>query len=77
MDDINRNVSTLGALRKLGCRIDIDDFGTGYSSLNYLVKLPIDAIKIDAALSAISRRVRNRPLSPARSSSSRIRWECE
>jgi PAS domain S-box-containing protein len=47
MDDINRNISTLEALRKLGCRIDIDDFGTGYSSLNYLVKLPIDAIKID------------------------------
>ncbi|MDB6163603.1 MAG: hypothetical protein JWL98_1035, partial [Xanthomonadaceae bacterium] len=47
MDDIHRNISTLNALRQLGCRIDIDDFGTGYSSLNYLVKLPIDAIKID------------------------------
>ena len=47
MDDVNRNSSTLKALRELGCRIDIDDFGTGYSSLNYLVKLPIDAIKID------------------------------
>lgn len=44
---VNRNSSTLKALRELGCRIDIDDFGTGYSSLNYLVKLPIDAIKID------------------------------
>jgi PAS domain S-box-containing protein len=47
MDDVNRNSSTLQALRELGCRIDLDDFGTGYSSLNYLVKLPIDAIKID------------------------------
>jgi len=34
-------------LRQLGTKIYIDDFGTGYSSLNYLVTLPVHALKID------------------------------
>ena len=37
----------LTTLRDLGFRIHIDDFGTGYSSLNYLVSLPVHALKID------------------------------
>ncbi len=37
----------LGRLRQLGSKIYIDDFGTGYSSLNYLVSLPVHALKID------------------------------
>jgi diguanylate cyclase (GGDEF)-like protein len=37
----------LSRLRQLGAKIYIDDFGTGYSSLNYLVTLPVHALKID------------------------------
>ena len=34
-------------LRKLNVEIQIDDFGTGHSALNYMLHLPIDALKID------------------------------
>lgn len=37
----------LQQLRDLDCEIHIDDFGTGYSSLSNLVRLPVDALKVD------------------------------
>ena len=40
-------LANLHALRKHGIRIVLDDFGTGFSSLNYLLKFPVDKIKID------------------------------
>lgn len=39
----------LNALKDLGFTLCLDDFGAGYSSLAYLLKLPLDVIKIDRA----------------------------
>ena len=47
MQDIERSMEILLALRDAGAKIAMDDFGTGYSSLSYLARLPIDALKID------------------------------
>jgi diguanylate cyclase (GGDEF)-like protein len=47
MEDVNRSIVSLLAIRALGVTIAIDDFGTGFSSLSYLAKLPVDILKID------------------------------
>ena len=47
MENPERAVETLGALRDAGVRVSLDDFGTGYSSLSYLRQFPLDKIKID------------------------------
>jgi diguanylate cyclase (GGDEF)-like protein/PAS domain S-box-containing protein len=49
MQNTDRTVATLRALRDMGVRIAIDDFGTGHSSLNYLRSFPLDSVKIDQA----------------------------
>ncbi|MBQ6217094.1 MAG: EAL domain-containing protein [Erysipelotrichaceae bacterium] len=47
MEDPERIIEKIDALRDLGFLIEMDDFGTGYSSLSMVSRLPIDALKID------------------------------
>ena len=47
IQDTERAVQILEALREMDIRIAIDDFGTGYSSLSYLKKFPLNILKID------------------------------
>jgi len=47
IDDPDRAMAILSALKAQGIQISLDDFGTGYSSLSYLMRFPFDTIKID------------------------------
>jgi len=47
MQDPDKVVTKLEALRRMGVRLAIDDFGTGYSSLGYLKRFPINNLKVD------------------------------
>ncbi len=49
MQDPDRAIELLTRLRAAGYKVAIDDFGIGYSSLGYLLRFPIDTIKIDRA----------------------------
>ena len=47
MQNVERTMRVLKAIKGLGVMLAIDDFGTGYSSMSLLKKFPIDVLKID------------------------------
>ena len=47
IEDYDKTIGTLNALKLHGIQLSIDDFGTGYSSLAYLKTLPVNELKID------------------------------
>ena len=47
MSNLDAAIAALNEVREAGARLSVDDFGTGQSSLSYLLKLPVNALKID------------------------------
>ena len=52
MSDVSRTAQVLEELVSVGVSVSLDDFGTRYSSLSYLLKLPIQTLKIDRSFVA-------------------------
>jgi EAL domain-containing protein (putative c-di-GMP-specific phosphodiesterase class I) len=52
MQESEKAIAMLQAMREMGIRITMDDFGTGYSSLSYLKRFPISSLKIDRSFVA-------------------------
>jgi diguanylate cyclase len=52
VDDISSVVRVVTAVRQVGVQLALDGLGAGYDSLNYLLRLPIDIIKLDRSLGA-------------------------
>ncbi len=47
IENFSETIQFLDELHQTGCSIALDDFGTGYTSMSYLIRLPIDTIKLD------------------------------
>ncbi|MDF2590965.1 MAG: diguanylate cyclase protein [Clostridia bacterium] len=47
MKNLDYTINVINELKNLNIKVSLDDFGTGYSSLNYLMRLPINTLKID------------------------------
>jgi diguanylate cyclase (GGDEF)-like protein len=55
MQNVERSIDVLKALKSRGVHLAIDDFGTGYSSMSFIKRFPVDTLKIDRSF------VRNLP----------------
>ena len=49
MTNAESSVTILQQLSRMGVVVALDDFGTGYSNMSYLLRFPIDRLKIDAS----------------------------
>lgn len=47
LNNTEKNAEKLNTLREHGISVVMDDFGTNYSSFGFLMKLPLDMLKID------------------------------
>ncbi len=47
IDRMEKARGTIEQITDLGVRLAVDDFGTGYSTFQYLLSLPVSAVKID------------------------------
>ena len=47
MNDLDRSLDFMSAMRELGCRFALDDFGSGTASYSQLKNLPVQMVKID------------------------------
>ena len=47
MNSLDYTIKVINELKELNIKVSLDDFGTGYSSLNYLMRLPINTLKLD------------------------------
>ncbi|MGZ4602990.1 MAG: putative bifunctional diguanylate cyclase/phosphodiesterase [Kineosporiaceae bacterium] len=64
IDDLAAAARVLEGVRRLGVRVALDDFGAGHSTMTHLLRLPIDILKLDRALTADvagGRQERGRP----------------
>jgi EAL domain-containing protein (putative c-di-GMP-specific phosphodiesterase class I) len=49
MDDPDKILPLMHALREMGVSLSIDDFGTGYSNMQYLQRFPVGKLKLDGS----------------------------
>lgn len=50
IENFEEVLNFINEIKSYGAKISIDDFGTGYSNFEYLMKLKVDYLKIDASM---------------------------